>query len=163
MAKKNKSEDNNLIVQNRRSRFDFFISDKLEAGIMLEGWEVKAIRSIKGSGGSVNIAESYVFIKNGEAFISGLNIEPLITTSTHVKAEPTRIRKLLLNKKEIIKLDTQVSRNGMTLVATNMYWSDTGKVKLTVGLAQGKNSQDKRQTEKDRDWNRTKSRMLKAM
>lgn len=161
MAKKQKKKNGNSIAENRNARFEYHLEEDFEAGMQLLGWEVKTLANLGQSGASVSIAESYVYIRNNEAFISGMTINPLISTSTHVKAEPTRIRKLLLNKREIEKLHGKVSREGMTIVPVKLYWSDNHKVKLQISLAKGKNTQDKRQTEKDRDWNRDKQRLSK--
>lgn len=155
MAKKKEKKPSSTIVLNKKSRHDYFIEEKIEAGIVLEGWEVKSLRAK-----SIQIQESYVFIKKGEAWVSGMLITPLKTASTHIKPEPTRPRKLLLHRKEIDKLLGLIDRKGYTLVATAMYWSH-GKAKLEIGLAKGKQAHDKRATEKDRDWKREKSRILK--
>ena len=122
----------------------------------LQGWEVKAIRS-----GKVNISESYVFLRNGEAFISGVQITPLNAASTHVVADPTRTRKLLLNRREIDKLLGAVNRDGETIVALSMYWKGSW-VKLKVGTARGKKLHDKRADKKDKDWARDKARIMKS-
>ncbi len=158
MAKKpKKSTDNsNLICANRRARFDFFIEDTLEAGLQLDGWEVKALRAGQGQ-----ISEAYVFIKNGEAWLSNAQIQPLGTASTHVRAEPTRVRKLLLHRTEIDRLIGAVDRKGYTLVPLNLHWT-RGRVKLSIGLGKGKKQHDKRADKKDRDWARQKSRILKG-
>ena len=124
--------------------------------MVLQGWEVKSLRAGKG-----NLSESYVFIKNHEAWISGCTIEPLSTASTHIHPQPTRVRKLLLHQQEIARLLGATERKGFTLVATAMYWSHD-KVKCEIALAKGKKEYDKRATEKDREWNRDKSRILKG-
>ena len=156
-TKKQKSpgKPSTTIALNKRARFDYFIEDKIEAGIALQGWEVKSLRE-----GRVQLPESYVFIKNGEAFISGMTITPLSTAATYTNPEPTRIRKLLLHRKEIDKLVGAVDRKGYTLIALAMYWS-RGKAKLEIGLGKGKKDYDKRATEKDRDWKKQKQRILK--
>jgi len=149
------SEALRVIAENRRARFDYFIEERLEAGLVLEGWEVKALRA-----GKAQITESHVYVRNGEAFITGAHINPLTTTSTHVIADPTRTRKLLLNKSEIAHLIGAVERKGYTIVPLELYWQ-RGKAKLRIGLAKGKKQHDKRATEKDRDWQRDKARLLR--
>lgn len=158
MAKPKKSKSNSgtgTISLNKKSRHDFFIEDKSEAGMVLQGWEVKSLRESR-----VQLQESYVFIKNGEAFVSGMMITPLQTASTHIHPDPTRIRKLLLHRREINKLVGAVERQGYTLVATAMYWKQN-KVKLEIALAKGKQLHDKRAALKDQDWKRDKQRILK--
>ncbi len=153
--KKSPSSGGSTIGLNKRARHDYFIEERFEAGIALEGWEVKSLRE-----GRINLTESYVFVKEGEAFISGLHITPLKTASTHIHPEPTRVRKLLLHRHEINKLIGQVERKGYTLIATALYWKN-GRAKLEVGLGKGKKQHDKRATDKDRDWQRDKQRILK--
>lgn len=143
------------IAVNKRARFEYHIEDRLEAGVALEGWEVKALRE-----GRVQFADSYVLLKDNEAFLFGCRINPLPTISTHVTADPTRTRKLLLHRKEIDRLVGAVDRQGYTVIPTAMYWS-RGKAKVEIGLAKGKRQHDKRKTEKDRDWERQKSRIMK--
>jgi SsrA-binding protein len=143
------------IALNKRARFEYHIEDRLEAGLALEGWEVKALRE-----GRVQFADSYVLLKDNEAFLFGCQINPLPTASTHVIPDPTRTRKLLLHRKEIDRLVGAVDRQGYTVVPTAMYWS-RGKAKVEIGLAKGKRQHDKRKTEKDRDWERQKSRIMK--
>jgi len=155
-SKKDKKSESNTIVLNKKARHDFSLGDRFEAGIVLEGWEVKSLRAKK-----VQIRDSYVFIKNGEAWLSSTVITPLETASTHIHPEPQRIRKLLLHKDEITKLISAVERKGFTLVATAMYWKK-GRAKLEIALAKGKKEHDKRASEKDRDWKREKARMLKS-
>ncbi len=155
-AKKDKSSNSNTIVLNKKARHDFTLGDRFEAGIMLQGWEVKSLRAKK-----VQIRDSYVFIKNGEAWLSSTVITPLETASTHIHPEPQRIRKLLLHRDEITKLVSAVERKGYTLVATAMYWKK-GRAKLEIALAKGKKEHDKRASEKDRDWKREKARVLKS-
>lgn len=152
---KAKSEDN-TIAENRRARFDYFIEERFEAGLALEGWEVKSLRA-----GKAQITEAYVFLRDGEVFVIGAHITPLNTTSTHVHAEPTRTRKLLLNRSEIAHLVGAVERKGYTIVPLELYWA-RGKAKLRIGLAKGKKQHDKRATEKDRDWQRDKARLLRG-
>jgi SsrA-binding protein len=147
--------DRPLIAENRRARFDYFIEERLEAGLVLAGWEVKSLRA-----GKAQIAESYVYVRNGEVFLTGAHINPLNTASTHVVAEPTRSRKLLLNAREIDHLVGSVERKGYTIVPLELYWV-RGRAKLEIGLAKGKKQHDKRATEKDRDWKRDKARALR--
>jgi len=156
MSKKNKSSNSNTIALNKKARHDFFIEDRFEAGIVLQGWEVKALRA-----GRIQLGDAHAFVKNGEIFISNLLITPLPTASTHIHPEPTRIRKLLLNRTEIGKLVGAVERKGYTLVLTAMYWKH-GRAKAEIGLAKGKQKQDKRAAEKDRDWQREKGRIMKS-
>ncbi|MCP4955675.1 MULTISPECIES: SsrA-binding protein SmpB [Photobacterium] len=155
MAKKPK-QSSNTIAKNKSARFEFAIGDEYEAGMVLQGWEVKAIRE-----GKVNMTESYVFLRNGEAFISGLTIAPLNAASTHVVADPTRVRKLLLNRRELRKLEDSVNREGDTIVALVMYWS-TSFVKVKIGTARGKKLHDKRADSKAKDWQRDKARIMKG-
>ena len=155
-SKKDKKSPSNTIVLNKKARHDFILEDRFEAGIVLEGWEVKSLRA-----GKVQIRDSYVFIKNNEAWLSSTVITPLETASTHIHPEPQRVRKLLLNRDEINKLVGAVERKGYTLVATAMYWKK-GRAKLEIALAKGKKEHDKRASEKDRDWKREKARILKA-
>jgi len=143
------------IALNKKARHDYFIEDTMEAGLALEGWEVKSLREK-----SIQIKESYIFIKQGEAWISGAHITPLSTAATHLNINPSRIRKLLMHRHEINKLIGVVERKGYTLVATKMYWKK-GRAKVEVGVAKGKQQHDKRATEKDRDWQRQKERILK--
>ena len=143
------------IAQNRKARFDFFIEDRLEAGLALLGWEVKSMRA-----GKAQLTDSYVILREGEAWLLNAHVTPLNTVSTHVVAEPKRIRKLLLNRREIDRLTGLVERKGYTLIALELYWSKN-KVKVAVGLAKGKKQHDKRDTEKDRDWQRDRARALK--
>lgn len=154
--KKDKKSNSNTIVLNKKARHDFNLEDRFEAGLILEGWEVKSLRAKK-----VQIRDSYVFIKNNEAWLSSTVITPLETASTHIHPEPQRMRKLLLNRDEINKLMGAVERKGYTLVATAMYWKK-GRAKLEIALAKGKKEHDKRATEKDRDWKREKARILKS-
>jgi SsrA-binding protein len=158
MAKKSKTvkgAGSSTIVTNKKARHDYFIEDRLEAGLALEGWEVKSLRA-----GKVQIVDSYVFIKEGEAYVSNLMITPLQTASTHINPEPTRVRKLLLHRMEIDRLTGAVERKGYTLIALSLYWKK-GRVKVEVGLAKGKQAHDKRASEKDRDWKREKQRLMK--
>ncbi len=145
------------ITKNRKAFHDYFIDDQFEAGIVLEGWEVKAIRA-----GQIQINEAYVRPISGEIFLIGSHITPLDNASTHILPDPTRSRKLLLNKLEIKKLVGKVERAGNTMVPLDMHFSK-GKVKLQLGLARGKKQFDKRQTIKERDWQREQSRLLKKI
>jgi SsrA-binding protein len=144
------------IAQNKKARFDFFIEDRIEAGLALQGWEVKSMRA-----GKAQLTDSFVIFRDGEAWLLGSHVTPLNTVSTHVVAEPKRTRKLLMNRREIDRLIGLVERKGYTLIALELYWSKN-RVKVAVGLAKGKKQHDKRDTEKDRDWKRDKARALKA-
>jgi len=155
-SKKDKKSTSNTIVLNKKARHDFNLEERFEAGIVLEGWEVKSLRAKK-----VQIRDSYVFIKNNEAWLSSTVIAPLETASTHIHPQPSRVRKLLLHRDEINKLMGAIDRKGYTLVATAMYWKH-GRAKLEIALAKGKKEHDKRATEKDRDWKREKARILKS-
>ncbi len=155
MPKSNQKETPRLIAENRKARYDYFIEERFEAGLVLEGWEVKSMRA-----GKAQIAEGYVYLKNGEAFLFGAQITPLTTTSTHVTPEPKRTRKLLLSKTQLGRLVGSVEREGYTLVPLDLHWKN-GRAKLEVGLAKGKKQHDKRASEKDRDWNRDKARILR--
>jgi SsrA-binding protein len=155
MANPSKPAPNPSIAHNKRARFDYFIEEKLEAGLALQGWEVKSLRA-----GKAQITEGYVIIKDGEAFLIGAHVTPLRTVSTHIVADPTRTRKLLLNRRELDRLIGAVERKGYTIVPLELYWKQ-GKVKLAIGLAKGKQAHDKRHTEKDRDWQREKARLLR--
>jgi SsrA-binding protein len=155
MSKKKSANDSPVIAENRKARHEYFIEETYEAGLSLLGWEVKSLRA-----GRVQIKEAYVFIKDSEAYMFGAHVSPLPTASTHVIPDPTRTRKLLLNRAELNRLVGAVERKGYTLVPLEMYWK-TGKAKLKVGLAKGKQAHDKRATEKDRDWQREKGRLMK--
>ncbi|HEY4772961.1 MAG TPA: SsrA-binding protein SmpB [Steroidobacteraceae bacterium] len=144
-----------LIAENRKARFDYFIEKRYEAGLALAGWEVKAMRA-----GRAQLAEAYVYLRDGEAFLIGAHLSPLRSTSTHVVADPVRTRKLLLNRSELQSLIGAVERRGYTLVPLELYWK-AGRAKLAVGLAKGKKQHDKRAVEKDRDWQRDKARLLR--
>lgn len=152
---KKKSPRGSTIALNKKATHDYFIEERFEAGIALQGWEVKSLRE-----GRIQIKESYITIKDGEAFLFGAHIVPLSTASTHIHPDPTRTRKLLLHRSELNKLIGQVERKGYTLVPTAMYWKK-GMAKLEIGLAKGKKLHDKRASEKDRDWQREKERMFK--
>ncbi len=157
MAKKKSGSKgpSSTIALNKKARHDYFIEERFEAGLSLQGWEVKSLRE-----GRVQLAESYILIKNGEAWLLGCHISPLVTASTHINPDPTRTRKLLLHRRELDKLIGAVERKGYTLVPLALYWKK-GRAKLEVALARGKQSHDKRATEKSRDWEREKSRILR--
>ena len=155
MAKKHQSGGSS-IAQNKKARFDYFIEDRLEGGLALQGWEVKSMRA-----GKAQLTDSYVILREGEAWLLNSHVTPLNTVSTHYVAEPKRVRKVLLNRREIDRLTGLVERKGYTLVALELYWSKN-HVKVAVGLAKGKKQHDKRATEKDRDWQRDKAQALKA-
>lgn len=153
--KKSGKSESSRIALNKRARHDYLIEDTFEAGMELMGWEVKSMRA-----GRVQLSESYVFIRNSEAWLFGCHITPLLSASTHVVANPMRDRKLLLHRSEITKLIGQVDRKGYTLVPLKLYWKRS-RVKLEIGLAKGKKTHDKRATEKARDWDREKQRIMK--
>jgi SsrA-binding protein len=159
-AAMNKSEKKptapKVITLNRRARHDYFIEANYEAGIALEGWEVKCLRD-----GKAQIAEAYVVIRNAEAWLLGAHFTPLKTVSTHITPDPTRTRKLLLNRHELNKLIGATEREGYTLVPLSLFWQ-RGRAKLEVGLAKGKKQHDKRATIKERDWKREKARLSKG-
>jgi SsrA-binding protein len=156
MSGKKQKSTSNTIVLNKKARHDFFIEEQFEAGISLEGWEVKSLRA-----GKVQIRDSYVLLKDAEAFLFGALITPLPTASTHIKPDPQRTRKLLLHRREINKLIGAVERKGYTVVPTAMYWKQ-GKAKIEIGMAKGKQTFDKRHTEKERDWQREQQRIMKG-
>ena len=153
MTQKQKSND--TIAVNRRALHEFTIEERFEAGIALQGWEVKSLRA-----GKVQLDQGYVLLKDREAWLIGALITPLQTASTHIEPDPQRTRKLLLHLKELSKLVGSVERKGYTLVPLKLYWKGN-KVKLEIGLAKGKKLHDKRATEKDRDWKRQKERLMK--
>lgn len=144
------------ISTNKKAFHDYFVEEKIEAGLALTGWEVKAIRA-----GRVNLKEAYVVIKNGEIWLLGMHLTALSTASTHVVPDPTRTRKLLLHREQIDKLIGKVERAGYTLVPLDLHYT-RGRVKVEVGLAKGKKQHDKRETEKQRDWDREKQRLLRV-
>lgn len=154
--KKEPTEADRQIAQNRRARFDYFIEDTFEAGIALEGWEVKSLRA-----GKAQITEAYVIIKNTEAYLLGAHITPLIQTSSHVIADSTRTRKLLLQRRQIDLLMGKVDRAGYTVVPLDLHWT-RGRAKLSIGLAKGKKQHDKRADIKEKDWQREKGRVMRA-
>jgi SsrA-binding protein len=153
---KDKKAASAKIAVNKKARFDFFIEDALQAGLALEGWEVKSLRA-----GRVQITESHVSIHKNEAWLLGAHITPLATASTHIQPNPIRRRKLLLNRHELDKLIGAVERKGYTLVPLNLHWSK-GRAKLDIGLAKGKKMHDKRETKKDQDWKREQGRIMKS-
>ena len=155
MAAKKPKVPENTICLNKKAGFDFFFLEKFEAGLVLEGWEVKSLRE-----GKAQLRDSYVIIKDGEAFLLGALITPLSTASTHINPEQQRTRKLLLHREELNKLIGAVERKGQTIVPTSMYWKQ-GRAKLKIALAKGKKEFDKRDTEKNRDWQREKERLFK--
>jgi SsrA-binding protein len=144
------------IVENRKALYDYFIEERYEAGIALEGWEVKAIRA-----GRAQLKEAYVIVRGEEIFLIGAHISPLSAASTHVQPDPVRTRKLLLHEEEIRKLIGKVERAGYALVPLDLHYL-RGRVKLAIGLAKGKKQYDKRAAEKEKEWNREKQRLLKA-
>ena len=150
-----KSTGGSTIALNKKARHEFFIEDKFEAGLALQGWEVKSLRE-----GKVNLVDSYVLMKDGEAFLFGAHISPLPTVSTHFEPDPTRTRKLLLHQRELGRIFGAISKEGLTCVPLALYWKN-GNVKCEIALAKGKKLHDKRATERDRDWTREKSRILK--
>ena len=152
---KKKISSGSTIALNRKAKFDYHLEEKYEAGMVLEGWEVKSMRA-----GRVQLKESYVIIRNGELFLFGAHISPLTSTSTHNVADPTRMRKLLLNRREISHLIGSVEREGYTLVPVALYWK-RGRAKLEIALAKGKKQHDKRSAIKEREWKRDKERLLK--
>ncbi|MGR8936031.1 MAG: SsrA-binding protein SmpB [Gammaproteobacteria bacterium] len=156
-AKKSKKNANagNTIAVNRQAKHEYFIEERFEAGLVLEGWEVKSLRE-----GRVQLKESYVMLKKGEAWLFGAHISPLLSASTHVNPDNIRSRKLLLNRHELNKLIGQVERKGYTLIPLSLYWKK-GRAKLEIGLAKGKQLHDKRAASKDRDWQREKARIMK--
>lgn len=143
------------IAENRKAFHDYFIEERFEAGLVLEGWEVKSIRA-----GRVQLKEAYVIVKDGEVWLLGCHISPLSTASTHIKPDAVRTRKLLLHEREIAKLIGKVERAGYALVPLDLHFSK-GRVKLDIGLAKGKKQYDKRESEKQKDWDREKARLMR--
>lgn len=154
--KKKKGNQSNTIAQNKKARHDYFIEERFEAGVALAGWEVKALRAGKGQ-----LTDSYVIFKNAEAWLLGAQIQPLPQASTHFVTDPQRTRKLLLKRRELAKLQQAVEQKGYTVVATALYWKQH-LVKCEIALAKGKQLHDKRDTEKERDWNLQKRRIMSA-
>ena len=144
------------IAQNRKAFHDYFVEQKFEAGLVLEGWEVKSIRA-----GRIQLKEAYVIIRNGELFLIGCHISPLTTASRHVQPDPVRTRKLLMHGEEINRLVGLVERAGYTLLPLNLHFT-RGRIKLEIGLSKGKKQHDKRQADKEREWEREKQRLLKV-
>jgi SsrA-binding protein len=155
MTKKKPKAQSNTIALNKKAKHNYFLEEKFEAGIALMGWEVKSLRD-----GKVNLTDTYVLIQNGEAWLIGTNITPLKTASTHYVTEPIRSRKLLLNRRELDKLEAGVNQKGHTCVCTALYWKNH-LVKCEIALAKGKADFDKRQDEKERDWDRQKQRIMR--
>ena len=156
MAAKKKKLPDNTIAVNRKARFDYALEDEFEAGLALEGWEVKSLRE-----GRAQLKESYVIVQKGEVWLVGAHFSPLKTASSHIQPDPVRPRKLLLHAREINKLIGATERAGYTIVPLSMYWI-RGRAKLKIALAKGKKQHDKRQSIKQRDWDRQKQRLLKA-
>lgn len=146
---------NATIVTNKKARFEYFIEDEYEAGLVLEGWEVKSLRA-----GKINLSDAHVIVKRGEAWLLGAQIQPLPTASAHSQPDMTRTRKLLLNRRELSQLIGSIERQGYTLIPLSLYWKHN-KIKMKVALAKGKKMHDKRDSIKDRDWARDKQRIMK--
>ena len=155
MTKKKVKPGSNTIALNKSARNDYFIEDEIEAGLELQGWEVKSMRA-----GKANLSDSYVIFKNGEAFLFGASIQPLSVASTHIVCDPTRTRKLLLKQRELDSLFGKANRDGFTLIALSLYWKGAW-AKVKVGLAKGKKQQDKREDIKEREWKVAKERIMK--
>lgn len=151
-----RDESGARIAENRRARHDYFIEERFEAGLALEGWEVKSLRA-----GRLQLAEAYVLLKDAEAWLFGAHISPLVAASTQTRADPTRTRKLLLHRRQIDSLVGAVERKGRTIVPLAMYWK-AGRAKLEIGLARGKKEHDKRADTRERDWQRERARVMKA-
>lgn len=152
---KDKAGDS-TIARNKRARHEYHIDEHYEAGVALQGWEVKSLRA-----GRINLGDSYAIVRNGEIYLFGASIVPLISASTHVVADDRRTRKLLLHREEIDKLIGAIERKGYTLVPLALYWKNN-RVKIDLGVARGKQEHDKRDTEKEREWNRDKQRVMRA-
>lgn len=150
-----KKDGGGTIALNKKAKHEYFIEDRFEAGLALQGWEVKSLRA-----GKVNLLDSYVLMKDGEGYLFGAHISPLPTVSTHFVPDPLRSRKLLLHKRELGRIFGAIAKQGMTCVPLALYWKN-GNVKCEIALAKGKQLHDKRATERDRDWNREKGRLLK--
>lgn len=148
-------QNSSTIVVNRKARFEYFIEDEYEAGLVLEGWEIKSLRA-----GKINLSDAHINIKQGEAWLWGAQINPLPTASTHTNPDPRRTRKLLLNRRELSQLIGSVERQGYTLIPLSLYWK-RNNVKLGLALAKGKKAHDKRDSIKDRDWQRDRARIMK--
>lgn len=155
MTKKKAKPASNTIALNKRARHDYFIEEEIEAGLSLQGWEVKSMRA-----GKANISDSYIIFNQGEAYLFGATIQPLSVASTHIVCDPTRTRKLLLNQKELSSLFGKANRDGFTIVALALYWKGPW-AKVKIGLAKGKKLHDKREDIKDREWKLAKDRIMK--
>ncbi len=155
MSKKKPAPNSNTIALNKKAKHDYHIEERFEAGMVLTGWEVKSLRE-----GKVQLVDSYVIIKNGEAWLLGAHITPLRTACTHVIADPKRTRKLLLNKRELNRIQGNIAKTGETCVALALYWKGN-HVKCEIALVKGKQAHDKRESEKERDWNRQKQRVIR--
>lgn len=151
-----RKQDSATIVVNKRAHFEYFIEEEFEAGLVLTGWEIKSLRA-----GKVNVSDAHVIIKHGEAWLLGAQIQPLPTASSHLYPDPTRTRKLLLNRRELNHLIGCVERQGYTLIPLRFYWKQN-RVKMKLALAKGKKTHDKRETIKDRDWQRQRARIMKS-
>jgi len=156
MSKKTPKTAPGTIALNKKAKFEYHLHEKFEAGLELEGWEVKALRA-----GKAQLTDTYVLLRNGEAFLLGCNITPLNSASSHVAADPSRTRKLLLHKKELARLIGAVNQKGQTCIPIALYWKNN-RVKCEIALATGKKLHDKRATIKEREWSRDKARVLKA-
>ncbi|KUJ83419.1 SsrA-binding protein SmpB [Microbulbifer flavimaris] len=156
MAKKKKAPSSNTIALNKKARHDYSIEEKFEAGVELQGWEVKSCRE-----GKAQLTDSYVLMKDGQAWLLGARIQPLPSASTHFVTEPDRTRRLLLHKKQLAKLKAAVDQKGYALVATALYWKKH-LIKCEIALGKGKAQHDKRDTERERDWNRQKQRLMRT-
>jgi len=154
--KKKKQSGDSTIALNKRARHEYHIDERYECGISLQGWEVKSLRA-----GRINLSDAYAIVRNGEIYLFGASIPPLLSASTHIVADDRRTRKLLLHRAEIDKLLGAVERKGYTLVPIAMYWKHN-RVKVEIGLAKGKQEHDKRASEKERDWNREKQAAMRA-
>ncbi len=148
-------QDSTTIVVNKKARFEYFIEDEYEAGLVLEGWEIKSLRA-----GKVNLSDAHVIVKHGEAFLLAASIQPLSTAAAHLYPDALRTRKLLLNRSELNKLIGSVERQGYTIIPMSLYWKKNN-VKMRIALAKGKKNHDKRETVKDREWTRSHSRIMK--
>lgn len=155
MNKVKSDPGNKTIALNKKARRDYFIDERLEAGLCLRGWEVKSLRA-----GKIQIIDSYILLKDSEAYLFGALISPLPTAARHIEADPQRSRKLLLHRVELNRLIGAVERKGFALIPTALYWKG-GRAKLEIGIARGKKTHDKRETEKQRDWQRQKARLLR--
>ena len=155
-GKRKQAAESNVIATNRKARHDYRIEETLEAGLVLEGWEVKSLRQ-----GRAQLRDSYVHLENGEAWLEGSHISPLPSASTHVDPRPSRARKLLLHRRELNRLIGAIERRGYTAIALKLYWT-RGRAKALIGTAQGKRQHDKRAAERDRDWQRQRERWIKS-